>query len=178
LAEFIIYNSQPLTILSSQKFIAFCQALDAYYQVPNDKVLKCMINEAYLQEKECLKDTHKYLRTIQDVETRWNSSYLSWKHLLKLKDRDPQTQKDSRRLNKIMLNNDEWTVLEKLVKVLGPFVAATDLLGGSTYSTIRFMNPIIALLKKQTENAWLMEINAEELVDLTNEDTALDDIGF
>ncbi|CAG8756235.1 21564_t:CDS:2, partial [Gigaspora rosea] len=146
--------------------------LDPYYQVPNDKALKRIINEAYLYsknllceileksaltvsltcdlwtarsrqgylEKECLKDTHKYLRTIQDVETRWNSSYLSWKHLLKLKDRDPQTQKDSRRLNKIMLNDDEWTVLEKLVK--------------------------------------LMEINTEELVDLTNEDTALDDIRF
>ncbi|CAG8843272.1 5437_t:CDS:2, partial [Gigaspora margarita] len=48
LAKFIIYNSQLLTILSSQKFIAFCQALDPYYQVPNDKVLKRMINEAYL----------------------------------------------------------------------------------------------------------------------------------
>ncbi|CAG8844700.1 39567_t:CDS:2, partial [Gigaspora margarita] len=48
LAEFIINNSQLLTILSSQKFIAFCQALDLYYQVPNDKALKCMINKAYL----------------------------------------------------------------------------------------------------------------------------------
>ncbi|CAG8805552.1 9766_t:CDS:2, partial [Gigaspora rosea] len=107
--------------------------------------------------------------TIQDIETCRNSSYLSWKCLLKFKDviiiikssiaqeRDPQIQKDSRRLNKII---------------------STDLLGGSTYSTIGFMNPIIALLKKQTKNAWLMEINTEELVDLTNEDTVLDDIGF
>ncbi|CAG8819649.1 33845_t:CDS:2, partial [Gigaspora margarita] len=54
LAEFIIYNSQPLTILSSQKFIAFCQALDPYYQAPNDKALKRMINEAYLYSKNLL----------------------------------------------------------------------------------------------------------------------------
>ncbi|CAG8744967.1 8658_t:CDS:2, partial [Racocetra fulgida] len=68
---------------------------------------------------------------------------------------DPQTQKDLRHLNKIMLSDDEWAALEKLIEVLGLFVAATDLLSGSTY-----------------------KINAKELIDLTNEDTVLDDIRF
>ncbi|CAG8460021.1 17383_t:CDS:2 [Gigaspora rosea] len=109
LAEFIIYNSQPLTILSSQKFIVFCQALDLYYQVPNDKALKHMINEAYLYNKNLL---------------------------CEILEKSALT---------VSLTCDLWTTRSR---------------------------------QGYLENAWLMEINTEELVDLTNEDTALDDIGF
>jgi len=47
---------------------------------------------------------------IADVETRWNSSYLAWKHLIKIKDlidilastmmidSDPSTRQDGKRL--------------------------------------------------------------------------------
>jgi len=48
----------------------------------------------------------EYLRIIADVETRWNSSYLAWKRLLKIKDLidvlastlmiDPNTRRDGK----------------------------------------------------------------------------------
>ncbi|CAG8821900.1 35248_t:CDS:2, partial [Gigaspora margarita] len=70
LTEFIIYNSQPLTILSSQKFIAFCQALDPYYQVPNNKALKRIINEAYLYSKNLLYEIlEKNTQNNSEIET-------------------------------------------------------------------------------------------------------------
>ncbi len=56
---------------------------------------------------------------ISDVETRWNSSYLAWKRLIKIKDlidvlastmvidSDPSTRRDGKRLKKINLTKDE-----------------------------------------------------------------------
>jgi hypothetical protein len=57
---------------------------------------------------------------IADVPIHWNSSYLTWYRLLKLKGyihilevhlaekNNQDSKKDSQRLTKVMLTNDEW----------------------------------------------------------------------
>ncbi|RGB27473.1 hypothetical protein C1646_673949 [Rhizophagus diaphanus] len=98
----------------------------------------------------------KYLRhVIADVPTRWNSSYLAWCRLLELKgyirtleanlaeETDQDSKKDSQRLTKVMLTNDEWNLLHDLILILGPFEEVTQYLEDSNYSTHSIMKPLI-----------------------------------
>ncbi|CAB5336226.1 unnamed protein product [Rhizophagus irregularis] len=131
----------------------------------------------------------KYLRyVIADVLTHWNSSYLAWCRLLELKgyictleanlaeETDQDSKKDSQRLTKVMLTNDEWDLLRDLISILGPFEEATQYLGGSNYSTHSIMKPLITeiinKLKPDELNENTMNINIENLknVFIWNED--------
>ncbi|CAB5394103.1 unnamed protein product [Rhizophagus irregularis] len=99
----------------------------------------------------------EYLRTIADVETHWNSSYLAWKRLLKIKDLidvlvstlmiDPNTRRDGKRLKDINLTDDEWQAMNKLVNILEDFAGATEYLGGSNYTTISLMYSLLAVIR-------------------------------
>ncbi|CAB4434461.1 unnamed protein product [Rhizophagus irregularis] len=106
--------------------------------------------------------TSEYLlHVISDSPTRWNSSYLAWQRLLKLKNHiimlintlatknDLDSKKDYKRLNSIMLTSDEWDLIQDLIPVLKPYVEATELLGGSSYCTHSMMNPILINIKKR-----------------------------
>ena len=65
------------------------------------------------------------LHCIQDVSTRWNSSYYAWDRLFFLKDAiiqlqtdlststDREIKKDGNRLKRLLLNDDEWELKEK-----------------------------------------------------------------
>ncbi|GBB86047.1 hypothetical protein RclHR1_01250010 [Rhizophagus clarus] len=71
------------------------------------------------KQHEDLSENDHYLRLISDVNTHWNSSYLAWRQLDKIRDyidimvitmsrnSDTITRKDERRLNKINLNEDD-----------------------------------------------------------------------
>jgi len=118
------------------------------------------------------------------VNTRWNSSFLAWKRLEKihdyidvmsmtmLRDPNPTTKNDGKRLSKINLNEDEWSAIKQLIKILEPFASGTKLLEGSKYATINFMNDVIAKIKKRISSNH--DINPEE-IDLTNPTTVFDD---
>jgi len=95
---------------------------------------------------------------IGDVSTRWNSTYYAWEHLIELKraikflpgqlksDLNKDTQKDGEKLEKIMLSNDEWLLIEDLLNILSIFEDVTKLLSGAKYCTISSMYPAIAAL--------------------------------
>jgi len=63
---------------------------------------------------------------IADISTRWNSSYYAWNHLIKLKgyiqvlipelinNLDVNAKKDGKQLEQIMINSDEWELLQEL----------------------------------------------------------------
>jgi len=125
---------------------------------------------------------------IADVETRWNSSYLAWKRLIKIKDLidilastmlidpDPSTRRDGKRLKSINLTEDEWQEISKLVKVLKDFADATEYLGGSKYTTISLMYSVLAIISK---NLLPNDDSDVKIVDLTNPNTAFDDdVGY
>ncbi|EXX55417.1 hypothetical protein RirG_225580 [Rhizophagus irregularis DAOM 197198w] len=104
--------------------------------------------------------TSKYLNTIADVSTRWNSSYLAWNRLIKLKgyikgllnhlelESDPDSQKDAKRLRNIMITENEWSLILDLTEVLSHFADATNYLGGCKYCTYSSMNPTITEIMK------------------------------
>ena len=119
--------------------------------------------------------------TIQDIKTRWNSSYLAWERLLKLHNAiniliatmstqsDADTKKDLKRLKEIMLSDDEWKLMKQLTKLLQPFYDATKLLGGEKYATASFMYYVVATLQTKVIPKEI------EVVDLTNDNDAFDD---
>ena len=87
----------------------------------------------------------KILRTITEVPTWWGSKLASWKRLRKLKEpinrlyatlaleMDREAKKDYRRLTNLMLNDNEWNLLDKLIELLIPIERATEFLGGQKY---------------------------------------------
>ena len=101
----------------------------------------------------------KILRTITEVPTRWGSKLASWKRLKKLKEpikrvhatlaleTDRDAKKDYQRLTNLMLNNDEWKLLDELIKILIPIESATEFLGGQKYSTLSLIFPTIQTLE-------------------------------
>ena len=123
---------------------------------------------------------------IADIETRWNSSYLAWKRLIKIKDlidilastmlidSDPSTRRDGKRLKDINLTENEWQEIRKLIKILEDFAEATEYLGGSKYTTISLMYSVLAMISKKISPNSNMEV-----VDLTSPNTAFDDdVGY
>ncbi|GES92498.1 zinc finger BED domain-containing protein 1-like [Rhizophagus clarus] len=163
--------------------IARAKRLINFFMSPKQNERLKAIQTCHLNGTEDFSENHKYLRTIQDMKTRWNSSYLAWERLLKLhhainiliatmsteSESDTDTKKDLKRLKEIMLSDDEWKLMKQLTKILQPFYDATKLLGGEKYATASFMYYVVATLQ-------IKVIPKEvEVVDLTNDDDAFDD---
>lgn len=82
-------------------------------------------------------EQQKILKIKKDVITRWNSTYYAWERLLQLRlsiaavknQLDASTSStdidDRRRLNSIMLTNEEWTFMKTLLKILKPVEEVT-----------------------------------------------------
>jgi hypothetical protein len=62
---------------------------------------------------------------------------------------DSDSRKDSKRLKEIMITTEEWDLIQELVDILEPFAETTDYLGGSSYCTYSFINPLIEEIKKK-----------------------------
>ena len=93
-----------------------------------------------------------------------------------LRDDDPTTRKDGKRLSEINLVEDEWVTIKKLIKILEPFASGTELLEGSNYTTISFMYDAITEITNGIVNS--SEIDPEE-INLTDHTTIFDhDIGI
>lgn len=118
-----------------------------------------LIEDNHESDEENPNKPLKILRTITEVPTRWGSKLASWKRLKKLKDpikrvhatlaleTDRDSKKDYQRLTNLMLNDNEWTLLNKLIELLIPIESATEFLGGQKYSTLSLIFPVIQTLK-------------------------------
>ncbi|CAJ0852177.1 2752_t:CDS:2, partial [Entrophospora sp. SA101] len=103
------------------------------------------------------------LKPILDVKTRWNSTYKAWVHLLDLRDAikelinrmqfesDRDTKYDAKRLKKIMLNHQEWTLIKELVLILKDFNDITTTLSGNSFVTLSLVYPAISHLIKKLQ---------------------------
>ena len=112
----------------------------------------------------------RILRTITEVPTHWGSKLASWKRLKKLKEpikrvhatlaleTDRDAKKDYQRLTRLMLDDNEWNLLDELIKLLIPIESATEFLEDQKYSTLSLIFPTIQTLEfEYTPN--LSEIN-------------------
>lgn len=100
------------------------------------------------------------LMLIQDVSTRWNSTY----HMLSrlLAQRWPVTAALSDpavtprgKHHYLDLKPEQWNISEELTQVLGPFEGATEFLSGEQYVTLSALPQLVQNLKKSTLTAEL-----------------------
>lgn len=92
-------------------------------------------------------------KLIQDVVTRWNSTYLMIERLLEQKEAIVQVVKDTlphanAPVPTYLPSDGEWETIERLVPILVPFYDATVWLSGSSYVTISAVGPTVCELKK------------------------------
>jgi hypothetical protein len=120
---------------------------------------------------------------VNDVATRWNSSYLAWSRLIHLKEwikllsntlsisTDLDTKKDGKRLKQIMITDEEWDFLAILTDVLSTFAEATTELGGSKYVTSSLhARLIIEIMKILRTNLQDNQVINDEEEDAFNEE--------
>ncbi|CAJ0629294.1 14672_t:CDS:2 [Entrophospora sp. SA101] len=94
----------------------------------------------------------------------WNSAYYSWQRLILLKDaithlpsryqsdQNKEVRKEANKLERILLSESEWILMNDLVVVLKDFEEITRKLSGATYITFSLIYPsIYTLIKKLQE---------------------------
>ena len=92
--------------------------------------------QAVLQKQQ----SNKPLKLVQDVSTRWNSSYLMIKRLLHLRVpvfavlHDDKVTKTADR-SQLDMTDANWKVLETIMPILEPFVQATEVLAREDTAT-------------------------------------------
>ena len=131
--------------------------------------------EALFKQQERLREDYpNNLKPIYDVATRWNSTYYSWVRLLDLKkaisilqshmifDSNSETKRDGRKLQKILLDDNEWHLIKQLVEVLEKFDTITSTLSGKNFVTLSLVTPIIFFLKKFFLETLITMRNEEE----------------
>ncbi|GES83895.1 zinc finger BED domain-containing protein 1-like [Rhizophagus clarus] len=124
------------------------------------------------------------LHLIQDISTRWNSSYLAWDRLIFLQyavlqlsvnlscSLISEEKTDGIRLKKIMIKDNEWELLDELCNILAPFEKATRDFSGNTYVTLSQMFPIITNLT----NSLKPSDNSYEVLEDSDDNTINSDI--
>ncbi|CAB5393607.1 unnamed protein product [Rhizophagus irregularis] len=138
------------------------------------------------------------LKNINEVPTCWNSKYNSWKRLIELKkpilrlnatlpfEEGKNDKLDGERLQKIMICEEEWILLNELCSLFRPFNEVTTYFSGVEYATVSSILPIIYTLKliykKKLKEKYDVEIddldNAEEIDDNENMKEILTDDSY
>ena len=96
------------------------------------------------------------LRVIQDVSTRWNSTYYMLKRLLDLRIHITAVLVDQAKTPKaehraLLLKDKRWCTAEKVARILDPAEKATALLSGQQYLTASCVLPVMMSLKSMAE---------------------------
>jgi hypothetical protein len=101
----------------------------------------------------------KQHKLIQEVSTRWNSTYYMIERLYEQKSALSLFCSENPDLGVAELTNQEWRVLDSLINILEPLEAATRILSGDLYCNISLIIPLITGLivqlkcRKSTEAA-------------------------
>ena len=95
----------------------------------------------------------KPLKLIQDVATRWNSLYLMFDRLVKLRSAVYYVlhEKKYTKPNEcaaIQLSEDQWSLIEELIPVLSPLAEATEVLSTEEYPSCSSIMPMLLSLMR------------------------------
>jgi zinc finger BED domain-containing protein 1 (E3 SUMO-protein ligase ZBED1) len=118
---------------------------------------KSCVATAALKQKQQQMSTAEH-QLIQDVATRWNSSFLMIERLLEQRWPISAVLSDSavtdvgKRYQD--LKTEDWKLLEGLTAVLSPFKAATQFLSGDLYVSLSCLIPVITVLVETCCHTW------------------------
>lgn len=90
---------------------------------------------------------HKEHTVIQDVATRWNSSYYMASHILEQQQPLCATLLEVRK-TEFMPSDSEFQTLEEFVSVMKPLVDITEAIGSETWITVSTLRPSLNKLMK------------------------------
>nr|CAG8435302.1 12316_t:CDS:2 [Entrophospora candida] len=136
-----------------QSFVLRCKRLINFFTTPKQKE-----NLEKMQKELSYPNIHT---VIQDISTRWNSSFYSWRRLIDLQsavthlpsklmaDLNKDNKKDGKRLERIMLNDSEWILMNDLVQIFSGFEELTRKFSGKSYVTFSVVYPLINSLKEK-----------------------------
>jgi hypothetical protein len=89
---------------------------------------------------------------IDDVKTRWNSTFLMLERALELREPLDNFAACDRDLREYQLTDEEWSLLETVSGLLKVFKDATDCLCASSYPTLSTAIPIYNYMMDQVED--------------------------
>lgn len=128
-----LYNSPNL-----QDLLSKCRAIVAHFKHSDKSSYKLREGQKQMGLPE--------LKVIQDVATRWNSQYYMMSRLLELKiPLSAAIVAISNPPNNLL--NEEWTVIEDVVKILKPVEQATQTISAEKYPTLSSTIPLISSMK-------------------------------
>ncbi|KAL7854971.1 hypothetical protein SRHO_G00033500 [Serrasalmus rhombeus] len=125
---------------------------------------RCLVQHFKKSELACtkLKDKQQQMATpehslVQDVSTRWNSTFYMISRLLEQRWPVTATLSDSsitsRGKRYLDLKPEQWSLLGELSTALKPFECATVFMSGQKYTTISAIPPLVKGLLKSTQSA-------------------------
>ena len=144
--------SDALKAPDTSKVVARCRHLVSLFH-------RSIISSDALKVRQKAENSNQRpLGLLQDVATRWNSTFIMLQRLLELRiplygvlhDRNVIKEKDAKALD---LRDSDWSIVEALVGVLRPLQVATQALSGEFYPTLGQVYPIIyGLLKNHLKS--------------------------
>ena len=110
-----------------------------------------LASDALYQKQLQLEPSVRPKRVVQDVPTRWNSSFYMLERLLEIRTALTVLLTDvlatpKREYRDLLLKDNQWSAAEHLVAILRPFELATTVGSGQQYTTISIMLPIVTKL--------------------------------
>ncbi|CAG8458450.1 10604_t:CDS:2 [Cetraspora pellucida] len=60
---------------------------------------------------------------------------------------DPDAKKDGQKLSKLMLQDNKWDLVKKLIEILEPFNSATEYFSAGQYPIIAYIHPVMEAIK-------------------------------
>ncbi len=113
-----------------------------------------------LKEKQHQMNTPEH-KLIQDVSTRWNSTFFMLERLLEQRWPITVTLSDSevtpRGKHYFDLKPDQWSLLEELTQGLQPFQCATEFLSGQEYATLSCFPQLAKGLQRSVQQSLSFE---------------------
>ena len=157
-------HTLQLAVNDGLKHASVSKALGAGRRLVGHFSHSSLATESLLQHQVQFDKTSKPVKLIQDVQTRWNSSFLMMQRLLKLRVpvyaviMDDKVTKQSDRSD-LDIPDSMWRTMEDITPVLAPLAQATEILANESVPTISSIYVLLPTLL-----AGLSDIEGDSMV--------------